>query len=86
MKKLGIAVAALALTTTGALAQGVYIGDRGVGVDLGGPRRDYDRRMERRMDRRDRDVYDTGSTCRMVTTTVEDDDGNVRRRQVRRCD
>lgn len=82
MKKLGLAAAVIALTATGALAQGVYIGDRGVGVDLGGPRRDYDRRM----DRRDREVNETGSTCRMVTTTTEDDYGNVRRRQVRRCD
>ena len=82
MRKLGLAAAIVALTATGALAQGVYIGDRGVGVDLGGPRRDYDRRM----DRRDREVYETGSTCRMVTTTTEDDYGNVRRRQVRRCD
>ena len=82
MRKLGLAAAIVALTATGALAQGVYIGERGVGVDLGGPRRDYDRRM----DRRDREVYETGSTCRMVTTTTEDDYGNVRRRQVRRCD
>lgn len=82
MRKLGLAAAIVALTATGALAQGVYIGDRGVGVDIGGPRRDYDRRM----DRRDREVYDTGSTCRTVMTTSEDDYGNVRRRQVRRCD
>jgi hypothetical protein len=82
MKKLCLAAAVLAATATGALAQGVYIGDRGVGIDIGGPRRDYDRRLERR----DRDVYDTGSTCRTVTTTSEDDYGNVRRRQVRRCD
>lgn len=79
MKKLGIAFAALALTATGAMAQGVYIGERGVGVDVRGPR------AERR-DPRDRDVYGTGSTCRTVTTRSEDDDGNVRTRQARRCD
>lgn len=80
MKKFCLAAAVVAVSATGALAQGVYIGDRGIGVDVGGPR--YDRRMERR----NRDVYDTGSTCRTVTVRSEDDYGNVRRRQERRCD
>lgn len=91
MKKFGLAIAVLAVTGTGALAQGVYIGDRGVGIDPGARfdrRGDYDRRDFDRRDRRD--ISETGSfrggDCRTVTIRSEDDYGNTRVKRVRRCD
>ena len=99
MMKISLAVAAAAavLTTaslaTPAKAQGVKMA-QGVDVQVG---RDRDDRYDR--DRRRR--YDSDTTvgvgpggvtvgprqrCRMVTTTVEGDDGRRITRQERRCD
>ena len=92
---LAVAAAAAVLTTaplvTPANAQGVKIA-QGVDVQVGRDR-DYDRDRGRR--------YDSDTTvgvgpdgvtvgprqrCRMVTTTVEGDDGRRITRQERRCD
>ena len=76
---LGTASALAAATPTPTLAQGVYIGSGGVGVDVGRPgwrERDYyrdDYTYERRYRGRD---------CR--TVTIRRDDGRVK--QIRRCD
>jgi len=74
---LGIIGALTAATLTPTLAQGVYIGPSGVGVDIGRPGwrerhyRDY--------------AYERGYRrhgCR--TVTINRDDGSVK--QIRRCD
>ncbi len=60
------------------LAQGVYIGRGGVGIDTGRPRY-HDRYY------RDRSyAYERGRFGGCRTVTIERDDGSVRR--VRRCD
>jgi hypothetical protein len=75
---LGMTGALVAVSPTPTVAQGVYIGPGGVGIDNGRPgwreRRD-----------RDRDAYAyerRGSGCR--TVTVERDDGSMK--TIRRCD
>jgi hypothetical protein len=96
---LAVAAAAAVLTTahlaTPAKAQGVKMA-QGVDVQIG---RDRDDRYDR--DRRGRYGYGSDTTvgvgpggvtvgprqrCRMVTTTVEGDDGRRITRQERRCD
>jgi hypothetical protein len=80
---LGTASALVAATPAPTLAQGVYIGPGGVGVDVGRPGwrdRDYyrdDYRDDYRYERRYRD-----RDCR--TVTIRRDDGRVK--QIRRCD
>jgi hypothetical protein len=76
---LGIVGALAAATPAPTLAQGVYVGPGGVGVDVGRPgwrERDY----------RDRDYgYERGYRghgCR--TVTIRRDNGSVK--QIRRCD
>jgi hypothetical protein len=79
---LGIVGLLAATTPAPTLAQGVYVGPGGVGVDIGRPgwrERHY----------RDRDyqgyAYDRsfrGSGCR--TVTIHRDDGSMK--QIRRCD
>jgi hypothetical protein len=76
---LGIVGALTAATPAPTLAQGVYVGPGGVGVDVGRPgwrERDY----------RDRDYgYERGYRghgCR--TVTIRRDNGSVK--QIRRCD
>jgi hypothetical protein len=96
MLKIALAVAAAAavLTTaplvTPAKTEGLKMA-QGVDVQVGGDRDDRDRRPR----------YDSGTTvgigpggvtigprqqCRMVTTTIERDDGRVITRKERRCD
>ena len=80
---LGTASALAAATQAPTLAQGVYIGPGGVGVDVGRPgwrERDY-----YRDDYRDDYTYERryrGRDCR--TVTIRRDDGRVK--QIRRCD
>ena len=76
-------VGAMAIGTPAAgLAQGVYIGPGGVGIDTGRPA--YRERYYRR-DRSDRSyAYERGRFGGCRTVTIERDDGSVRR--VRRCD
>jgi hypothetical protein len=76
---LGVLGALAAASPTPAVAQGVYIGPNGVGIDSGRPgwrERHY----------RDRDAayaYERrGSDCR--TVTIRRDDGSMK--QIRRCD
>jgi hypothetical protein len=76
---LGMASALAVASPAPTLAQGVYIGPGGVGVDVGPPRwrdRDYyrdDYTYERRY---------RGRGCR--TITIRRDDGSMK--QIRRCD
>jgi hypothetical protein len=94
---LAVAAAAAVLTTaplaTPAKAQGAKMA-QGVDVQIG---RDRDDRYDR--DRRGRYDSDTtvgvgpggvtvgpGQRCRMVTTTIEREDGRMIRRKERRCD
>ena len=76
---LGLVSALAAATPASTLAQGVYIGPGGVGVDVGRPgwrERDYyrdDYRYEHRY---------RGRGCR--TVTIRRDDGSMK--QIRRCD
>ena len=76
---LGTTSALAAATPAPTLAQGVYIGPGGVGVDVGRPgwrERDYyrdDYTYERRY---------RGGGCR--TVTIRRDDGSMK--QIRRCD
>jgi hypothetical protein len=74
---LGIAGALAAATPAPTLAQGVYIGPGGVGVDLGRPGwRERDRAYEGY-------AYERGFRgCR--TVTIRRDDGRMK--QIRRCD
>ena len=81
---LGTAGALAAATPAPTLAQGVYIGPGGVGVDVGRPgwrERDYYRgdyyRDDYTYERRYR-----GRDCR--TITIRRDDGSMK--QIRRCD
>ena len=77
---LGMMGAVAAASPTPAVAQGVYIGPGGVGVDTG--RSGW---RERRDRDRDRDAYAyerRGPGCRMVT--IERDDGSMKR--IKRCD
>jgi hypothetical protein len=68
-------------TPTPSLAQGVYIGPGGVGIDTGRP--PYRERYYG--DRRDRSyAYERGRFGGCRTVTIERDDGSMRR--VRRCD
>ena len=99
MMKIGFAVAAAAavlmtapslVSTTPAKAQTLKMA-QGVDVQLGGDRDDRDRRP-----RNDSDVtigvgpggvtVGPRQNCRMVTTTVERDDGRTITRKERRCD
>jgi hypothetical protein len=76
---LGFAGALAAATPAPSLAQGVYIGPGGVGVDVGRPRsreRDYRGYDDYAYDRRFR------GGCR--TVTIDRDNGS--RRTIRRCD
>ena len=80
---LGMASALAAATPAPTLAQGVYVGPGGVGVDVGRPGwrdRDYyrdDYRDDYRYERRYRD-----RGCR--TVTIRRDNGSIK--QIRRCD
>ena len=79
-------VGAMAIGTPAAsLAQGVYIGPGGVGIDIGRP---ADRERYYRGDRSDRSdrsyAYERGRFGGCRTVTIERDDGSVR--TVRRCD
>jgi hypothetical protein len=81
---LGMASALAVASPAPTLAQGVYIGPGGVGVDVGPPRwrdRDYYRddyyRDDYTYERRYR-----GRGCR--TITIRRDDGSMK--QIRRCD
>ena len=76
---LGMASALTAATPAPTLAQGVYVGPGGVGVDLG--------RRPGWRERHYRDDYAyergfRGSGCR--TVTIRRDDGSMK--QIRRCD
>jgi hypothetical protein len=62
------------------LAQGVYIGPGGIGIDTGRPA--YRERYYRGY--RDDYAYERGRFGGCRTVTIERDDGSVRR--VRRCD
>ena len=77
---LGIVGALAAASPAPTLAQGVYIGPGGVGVDVGRPGW-----RERRYRDRDDYAYERGYRrpgCR--TVTIDRDDGSVK--QIRRCD
>jgi hypothetical protein len=79
---LGMMGALAAATPVPTLAQGVYIGPGGVGIDTGRPA--YRERYYRG-DRSDRSyAYERGRFGGCRTVTIERDDGSVRR--VRRCD
>jgi hypothetical protein len=75
---LGIVGALAAATPAPTLAQGVYVGPGGVGVDVGRPgwrERDY----------RDRGYgYERGYRRGCRTVTIRRDNGSVK--QIRRCD
>jgi hypothetical protein len=77
---LGMTGALAAVSPTPVVAQGVYIGPGGVGVDVGRPG------WRERRDRADRDyAYERDNRrpgCR--TVTIERDDGSMKR--IRRCD
>ena len=77
---LGIVGALGAATPAPTLAQGVYFGPGGIGVDIGRPRHD------RGYQDRDRQGYayerGFGGDCR--TITIRRDDGSMK--QIRRCD
>jgi hypothetical protein len=82
---LGMASAFAVATPVATLAQGVYIGPGGVGVDVGPPR--YRERGYYREDDYYRDDYTyerpyRGRGCR--TVTIRRDNGSVK--QIRRCD
>jgi hypothetical protein len=101
MMKIALAAtAAAAVLTTAPLvtpvkAEGVKVA-QGVDVQIGRDRDRYDRDYYRDRDRRDRDVtvgvgpggvrVGPGEHCRMVTTTVEREDGRSVTRRERRCD
>jgi hypothetical protein len=101
MIKIALAVTATAavLTTaplvTSLKAEGIKMA-QGVDVQVGGERDRYDRDYRYDRDRRDRDVtvgigpggvrVDPRERCRMVTTTVEREDGRSITRRERRCD
>jgi hypothetical protein len=73
---LGIAGALGAATPAPTLAQGVYFGPNGVGIDIGRHPRDY-------RDYREGYAYEHGfQGCR--TITIQRDDGSMKR--IRRCD
>jgi hypothetical protein len=75
---LGMASALAVATPAPTLAQGVYIGPGGVGVDVGRPGwRERDYRDDNRYERRYR-----GRGCR--TVTIRRDDWSMK--QIRRCD
>jgi hypothetical protein len=79
---LGMMGALAAATPVPTLAQGVYIGPGGVGIDTGRPA--YRERYYRG-DRSDRSyAYERGRFGGCRTVTIERDDGSMRR--VRRCD
>jgi hypothetical protein len=82
---LGMMCALAAVSPTPAVAQGVYIGPGGVGIDTGRPayrERYYD---ERYYDRSDRSyAYERGRFGGCRTVTIERDDGSMKR--IRRCD
>ena len=77
---LGIAGALAAATPAPTLAQGVYIGPGGVGVDLGRP--GWRERGDRAYEGYAYDRGFRGSGCR--TVTIRRDDGRMK--QIRRCD
>jgi hypothetical protein len=72
-------IGAMALGTSApTLAQGVYVGPGGVGIDTGRP-------TYRERHYRDRSyAYERGRFGGCRTVTIERDDGSVRR--IRRCD
>jgi hypothetical protein len=77
---LGMMGALAAASPTPAVAQGVYIGPNGVGIDTGRPgwrERHYRGHDDYAYERRFR-----GSGCR--TVTIRRDDGSMK--QIRRCD
>ena len=74
----GIVAALAAATPAPTLAQGVYVGPSGVGIDTGRPA--YRERYYR-----DRSyAYERGRFGGCRTVTIERDNGSVRR--IRRCD
>jgi hypothetical protein len=77
---LGIAGALAAATPAPTLAQGVYIGPGGVGVDLGRP--GWRERRDRAYEGYAYERGFRGSGCR--TVTIRRDDGRMK--QIRRCD
>jgi hypothetical protein len=82
---LGMASAITAASAAPTLAQGVYIGPGGVGVDVGPPPRRRDRDYYREDYYRDDYTYERryrGGGCR--TITIRRDDGSMK--QIRRCD
>ena len=76
---LGLVGTIAAATPAPTLAQGVYIGPGGVGVDLGRP--GY---RERRYRSDDAYAYDRRLRGGCRTVTIDRDDGS--RRTIRRCD
>ena len=101
MMKIALAATAAAVVLTAAplvtpvKAEGVKMA-QGVDVQVGPGRDRYDRDYYRDRDRRDRDVtvgvgpggvrVGPREHCRMVTTTVEREDGRSITRRERRCD
>jgi hypothetical protein len=77
---LGLVGTMAAATPAPTLAQGVYIGPGGVGVDIGRP--GYRERRYRGYD--DDYAYDRRFRGGCRTVTIERDDGS--RRTIRRCD
>ena len=81
---LGMVGALAAATPAPTLAQGVYVGPGGVGVDTGGPGWRHENRAYRDRAYRgygyERDFRGRG--CR--TVTIRRDDGSMK--QIRRCD
>ena len=76
---LGFVGAMTVATPAPTLAQGVYFGERGVGIDMGRPS------YRERHHRGDRSyAYDRGRFGGCRTITIERDDGSVRR--IRSCD
>ena len=76
---LGFVGAMAAATPSPTLAQGVYVGPGGVGVDIGRP--GY---RERRYQGYDDYAYDRRFRGGCRTVTIERDNGSMRR--IRRCD
>ena len=71
---LGIAGALGAATPAPTLAQGVYFGPNGIGIDTGRHARDY----------REGYAYERGYRGDCRTITIRRDDGSMK--QIRRCD
>ena len=83
MIALGLVGTMAAATPAPTLAQGVYIGPNGVGVDIGRP--GYrERRYRDYRDYNDDYAYDRRFRGGCRTVTIERDDGSMR--TIRRCD